>query len=42
MQIKKPGSAIRDFLVQTEDENDKDGSNKMEYHFVCDIRNRVA
>lgn len=28
MQIKKPVSAIWDFLVQTEVENDKDGSNK--------------
>lgn len=41
MQIKKPGSAIRDFLVQKEVENDKDGSNKSNHSNQLGVPQRI-
>lgn len=41
MQIKKPGPAIGDLLVHTEDENDKDGSNESNHQNRLGITQRI-
>lgn len=41
MQIKKPGSVIRDFLVSTEDENDKNENTEYDAHNQLGIPQRI-